>query len=296
MISFAFIILLISNLYSAIPPKPIDYVNDFANILDEKTKSELNSLVMQVEQKTSAEIAVVTISSLEKMTIEEYAEKLFKKWGVGKKGKDNGVLILVAPNERKMRIEVGYGIEPVLPDGLCGEIIRTEMSPAFSRKDYRIGFQRGVSRIAEIIERNEIISKPKTKTSPVEEKDVGDIAKSIATAILGLFASLYMLIMGIGEKKKKDRIISVIIALFFILCCTILLYKWIKTATIIVLFFGIFIGIAIIMMLFAVSWEEIKRHGGGFGGGAYGGGGGGFGGFGGFGGGSSGGGGASGSW
>ncbi|MBI5573725.1 MAG: TPM domain-containing protein [Elusimicrobia bacterium] len=147
--------LLTINLYANIPQKPVGYVNDFANILDDKTKSELLSLIIQVEQKTSAEIAMVTVSSLEGMSVEDYAEKLFKKWGIGKKRKDNGVLVLIAPNERKVRIEVGYGLEPVLPDGLVGEIIREQFIPAFKRNNFSDGITSGVKRIVQIIERNE---------------------------------------------------------------------------------------------------------------------------------------------
>lgn len=153
---FVFALLLTgSPLQAEIPNKSVGTVHDFANILDLQTESELNSLIAQVEQKTSAEIAVVTIPSLEGMTVEEYAVKLFKQWGIGKKEKNNGVLVLVVPNERKMRIEVGYGLEPILPDGLCGEIIREQFVPAFKERDFSKGIVAGVNRIAQIIEKGE---------------------------------------------------------------------------------------------------------------------------------------------
>ena len=93
-------------------------------------------MLRDVEQQTTAEIAVVTVPSLDGMTVEEYASRLFKAWGIGKKGRDNGVLVLVAPTEHKMRIEVGYGLEAVLPDGLAGQIVRTECLPRFKEGDY----------------------------------------------------------------------------------------------------------------------------------------------------------------
>ena len=117
---FSLLFFFVSFGYAAIPEKPNGSVSDFAGILDESAKSELNSLITQTEQKTSAEIAVVTVPTLEGITVEEYAVKLFKQWGIGKKGKDNGVLVLVVPSERKVRIKVGYGLKPILPDGLAG--------------------------------------------------------------------------------------------------------------------------------------------------------------------------------
>ena len=86
--------------WAAMPAAPEDRVSDFAGILSEKTKVQLNILLVHIEKSTSAEIAVVTVSSLEGMSVEEYAVTLFKSWGIGKKGKDNGVLFLVAPKER----------------------------------------------------------------------------------------------------------------------------------------------------------------------------------------------------
>src|SRR5262245_36363925 len=101
---------------SADLPKPTGPINDFAQVLDEATERELAALVKSVEDETTAEIAVATVTSLEGMSVEEYATRLFAEWGIGQKGKDNGVLVLVAPSERKTRIEVGYGLEPILPD------------------------------------------------------------------------------------------------------------------------------------------------------------------------------------
>ena len=88
-------------------PKAEGYITDSANVLDAGAVREIEALVKDTEEKTTAEIAVATVSSLDGMSVEEYANRLFKEWGVGKKGRDNGVLILVAPNERKIRIEVG---------------------------------------------------------------------------------------------------------------------------------------------------------------------------------------------
>ena len=112
-------------------PRPTGHVSDFANLLNPTTKQSLETILKEYRDKTSIEIAVVTVSSLEGLTVEEYTLNLAQKWGVGDKEKDNGIVLLVAPNERKMRIEVGYGMEPDLTDGSAGRIIRDTITPYF---------------------------------------------------------------------------------------------------------------------------------------------------------------------
>ena len=123
-------------LWAAMPENPQGWVSDFAGILSEDTKSQISGLIDDVKRSTGAEIAVVTVSSLDGMTVEEYAVRLFEKWGIGAAEEDNGVLFLIAPNERKTRIEVGYGLEPVITDGRAGEIIRETILPFFRAGDY----------------------------------------------------------------------------------------------------------------------------------------------------------------
>lgn len=139
-------------------PRSSGYINDFAGILDAGTRAELESLVRETEQQTSAEIAVATVTALDGMTVEQYANGLFHEWGIGKKDKENGVLVLVAPSERRVRIEVGYGIEPILPDGLAGEIIRSEILPRFKNNDYSGGTLAGVRRIAAIVRGDHVLT------------------------------------------------------------------------------------------------------------------------------------------
>ena len=147
--------ILLPSLSGAMPEKPLGRISDFSNVLNENTKQELDNSLKKAEEKSSAEIAVVTVPSLENITVEEYANKLFNLWKIGKKGKDNGVLVLVAPNEKKIRIEVGYGLEAILPDGLAGEVIRQEFLPSFKQGDFNDGIKNGVKRICEIIEHPE---------------------------------------------------------------------------------------------------------------------------------------------
>lgn len=125
------LVLSMSSIASAITiPEPTgNLVSDFANEMTPAEKSTLESKLRSYEAATSIEIAVITIPSLEGTTIEDYGIAIGRKWGVGKAGKDNGVLILHAPQERKIRIETGYGVEGDLPDITCTEINRQVMVP-----------------------------------------------------------------------------------------------------------------------------------------------------------------------
>ena len=100
--------------------RPTDYVNDFAGVLDQNTIATLDNVCQQIDQKAHAQIAVVTVKSLDGSDIESYAVALFKQWGIGSKSTDHGVLILLAIQDHHYRIEVGYGLEPILPDGKVG--------------------------------------------------------------------------------------------------------------------------------------------------------------------------------
>src|SRR6202051_1525325 len=116
--------------------KPQGYVSDFAGVLSAQAKDKLTPLCAEVDQKAKAQIAVVTVSSLEGEPIEQFSIDLATAWGIGPKQKDRGVLILIAPNDRRNRIEVGYGLEPILPDGKVGGFER-EAVPLLRENDYR---------------------------------------------------------------------------------------------------------------------------------------------------------------
>src|SRR5262249_42493754 len=131
-------------------PAPTNYVSDFAHVLDAGTAAQINDICREVDQVAHAQIALVTISSLEGSDIESYAVALFKKWGIGEKATNRGVLILYAIQDRKSRIEVGYGLEPILPDGKVGGFQR-EAIPLMRQGDYNGGLLLVVSRVAQTI-------------------------------------------------------------------------------------------------------------------------------------------------
>lgn len=132
-------------------PKPIGYVSDFAGVLSSGTARHLEMLIDYMKQKTGAEVAVVTVKSIAPYTIEDYAVRLFEAWGIGEKGKDNGLLILLALSEKKVRIEVGYGLEGAITDGTAGEIIRRTMVPSFKEGEFDTGVLSGTEAVLHLI-------------------------------------------------------------------------------------------------------------------------------------------------
>jgi uncharacterized protein len=104
-------------------PDYYNYVNDFANVIDDRVENELNQKISNFESSTTNEIAVVTINSLEGENLEDFSMKLAEKWKVGKEDKDNGIILLFAVQEKKVRLEVGYGLEGVINDAKAGRIL-----------------------------------------------------------------------------------------------------------------------------------------------------------------------------
>ena len=119
--------------------KPQGYVSDFAGVIDAGTKQQLESYCARVKDATGAEMALVTLRTLEGEPVEDVANLLYRTWGVGVKGKDEGVMLLLVVNERRSRLEVGYGLEPIIPDGFAGSLLR-EMRPALRANQYGDAF------------------------------------------------------------------------------------------------------------------------------------------------------------
>ena len=130
--------------------RPTDYVNDFAHVLDQTTIAQLDNICQQLDQKAHAQVAVVTVNSLDGSDIESYAVALYKQWGIGSKATDHGVLILLAVQDKKYRIEVGYGLEPILTDGKVGGFGR-EAVPLLQQNDYGGAVSLMTTRVADVI-------------------------------------------------------------------------------------------------------------------------------------------------
>ncbi len=243
--------------------KATDYVNDFAHVLNQNTIAQMDDICRQIDQKAHAQIAVVTIHTLDGSDIESYAVDLFHQWGVGSKSTDRGVLILYAIDDHRARIEVGYGLEPILTDGKVGGFQR-EVIPLMRAGNYSEALLTVTTRIGQVIAQDAgvQITTPQIAAPPAEPVEQPDSGMSVGGIVLLIIVVIVVLVTPLR---------SILFAL---------------------LFSGMFGGGGGYR---GGGWGGGGFGGGGFGGGGFGGGGGG-GGFGGFGGGSSGGGGASSSW
>lgn len=168
---------------------PTGYVNDFAHVLDQTTLAQLENICQEVDQKARAQIAVVTIKSLDGSDIESYAVSLFKKWGVGTKSTDHGVLILLATDDRKYRIEVGYGLEPILPDGKVGGFGR-EAVPLLQQNNFNGAVSLMTMRVADVIAQDAGVqltgARPRAPTA-AREPDTGlSVGGIVVLVIVGL--------------------------------------------------------------------------------------------------------------
>lgn len=233
------------------------YVTDLAGVLSQSAKDQLTALCTEVDQKAQAQIAVVTIKSLQGDAISDYAFNVATRLGIGPKSSDRGVLILVAPNEHQYSTQVGYGLEPILPDGKVGGFGR-EAVPYFRQNNYDAAILLMTRRVADVIaaDRGVTLSgtPPAAARAPGPEKGLPGSIGSILTLIVlilvfgGFLGPIFWALLGSNRSSGRGR--------------------W-------------------------TGGPPLGGFGGGWGGGGLGGGGGGFGGFGG---GSFGGGGASGSW
>ncbi len=270
-ISVLILVPFISHSYTS-PGKPQGFVNDYAHIISPETYTAITTELVQLRDEKGFEVVVVTIPSLGDESIETYAVKLFEEWGIGNKEQDTGVLLLVAPTERRMRIEVGYGLEGALTD-IETQDIQQSMLDDFRAEDYSTGILKGVSGIISAISSE--------APSPVSKSGEGILN------FLWQFAFLPIVILGSVLGRTKSWWLGGVIGAIL----GIIWGFWSSSLTT-----GLFstLILTIIGLLFDYAVSSKRHHGGGGFWGGFGGGGGG--GFGGFGGGSSGGGGSSSSW
>jgi uncharacterized protein len=145
LMSFFFILMFTSPSHALDVPKLQGYVNDYGNMISPQAKAQLESELKNFEQTDSTQIVILTVPSLEGEVIEDFGIKVAEAWKIGQKGKDNGVIFVVSKQDRKMRIEVGRGLEGKLTDLMAGRIIDLVVKPRFKRADYDGGFVAGVS-------------------------------------------------------------------------------------------------------------------------------------------------------
>jgi uncharacterized protein len=130
--------------------KPLGHVNDFAGVMRPSDRTSTEGILTELEQKSGAQVVVVSVKSLDGGQIDDFAVRLFERWGIGQKGRDNGLLLVAAIEDRKVRIEVGYGFEGDLPDAATGRLIDQYIVPAFRRGDYSGGLRDGAKALASV--------------------------------------------------------------------------------------------------------------------------------------------------
>ena|SRR5208283_236280 len=187
-----------------IPAAPSQYVMDLAGIVDDATKARLDSSLRELEEKTTAQMVVLTIPGLNGESLEDLSLSTAEKWKLGQKGKDNGVLLIISLQERKYRFEIGYGLERVLPDSLVGSIGRSYLVPNFRKGDYGKGIADAVFAVVNTIAAAEGVTLTGT---PVPERSYG---KKI-----GLFHELVLLFFLIAAVILFIRHPALFLLLFF---------------------------------------------------------------------------------
>jgi uncharacterized protein len=139
--------------------KPQGYVSDFAGVVDQGSRAELEGYAARVQQATGAQLAFVTVQSLEGEPIEDVANDLFRAWGIGRKGEDDGALVLLSIQDRKSRLEVGGGLGGAIPDGMAG-LLLDDMRPALRQNQYGSAFLAAAERLGSTIARSKGVAIP----------------------------------------------------------------------------------------------------------------------------------------
>ena len=252
-----------------LPPRPDGPVYDGANMIDPATEAQLNEELRAYNEATGRAVIVATVPDLGGNTIEGYAVDLFETWGIGGEETDEGALLLVARDDRKIRIEVGYGSTPTLTDATSGRIIRDTVTPAFKQEEFSAGIAAGVAQMIEALDMDPATAKAIAEAeaaAQADRKGERTAATFGGAAVWILLILAFMFIFGRGKKGRKRRR------------------------------YGAGSAVGDVLLWSAINAAMNSGDGDGWGGGGGGFGGGGGGGFGGFGGGMSGGGGASGGW
>lgn len=179
-------------------------VVDDAKILDAATRRALTEKLAALEDKTTDQFVVVTLKSLQGQTIETYGYQLGRHWGIGQKGKNNGVLLIVAPNERKVRIEVGYGLEGTLTDALTKVIIENAITPRFRANDYSGGISRGVDDVIQVLSGDAELFKRKTAITEALRKQKSDGASAFLFTLLW-FGVLAFVVFVLLQPRRGGR-------------------------------------------------------------------------------------------
>ncbi len=183
-------------------------VVDQADIIPAGEEAALNTQLLELEKKTGHQLVVATVSDLEGRDVADYGYRLGREWQIGDAEKDDGVVFLIAPNERRMHIAVGLGLEPVLTDAMSGRIIRDTVTPRFKANDYPGGIQAGVNAIAEQIQLSPEEAAARAQAAAAQERDRADDGNFGGLFFVGFIIFIFFILpmlARIGRRGKKRR-------------------------------------------------------------------------------------------
>ena len=196
-------------------PPLTGWVVDQAGIMTAQSRSQLETKLKNLEDKSGIQVVVATVKSLEGSDIETYANQLFRNWRLGEAKKNNGVLLLVAPNEHKVRIEVGYGLEGTLTDALSSVIISSAMVPRFKANDFSGGIERGVDGIITVLSGDTADWQPKPS---VRAEDPPQLSNELFSVLADLAAASLAVAVGpVAKRRLRKAAASQVLRSFYIM-------------------------------------------------------------------------------
>lgn len=165
-------------------PRPQGAINDFAGVIPQNYRNSMDLLAREVLQKTGTAVVVTTVATIGDNDPADYTNRLYEAWGIGKKGEDKGVLILLALKERRIRIETGYGVEGILPDGLVGQILDSYVVPYLKQGDYGKGLANAMVAVSSVIAKDAGVTLSERPTVPKARSPRGSPGMNIFSLIL----------------------------------------------------------------------------------------------------------------
>ena len=200
--TIALLFLLIAGAaHAAMPARPTGPVLDQAEIIPDADEAALAQKLAAYNAQTGRAVILATVATLDGQDIESYANTLFRTWGVGGAKTDQGMLFLIAPNDRKVRIEVGYGLEEFLPDVLAGRIISQEVTPRFKAGDYPGGINAGIDQILTQLNRNPADAKAVAEAAKAGAREESSGGSTIGSAIFWVVLIVVMIAV-FGRRRQ----------------------------------------------------------------------------------------------